>query len=103
MSGLNLMIVLWEQRDFCMLAERLIGLSAQRGGEPTLPHRPSSLQALEEELGCGALWRGPAGTMRNGKRLVAHPSRDVSPSCGGQAWQKEMAKDGVTGAHGEDL
>lgn len=33
--------------------------------------------------------------MRDGKRLVAHQSRDVSPSCRGQAGQKEMAKDGV--------
>lgn len=99
------MIELWEQQDLCMLAERLIGLSARRGGEPTLPfpHPPSSLQALEEELGCGALWRRPAGTMLNGKRLVAHPSRDVLPSCGGQARQKEMAKDGVRTARGEDL
>lgn len=99
------MIELWDQRDLCMLAERLIGLSARRGWEtnPPLPHLPSSPQALGEELGRRALWRRSAGTMRDGKRLVAHPSRDVSLSSRGQARQKEMAKDGVKTAHGEDL
>lgn len=37
MNGWNLMIELWGQRDLCMLAERLIGQSARRGGEQTLP------------------------------------------------------------------
>lgn len=88
-----------------MLAGRLIGLSASEGwgvGHP-LPRPPSSLQALEKELGSGSTLEEALQEqceMGSGPRLIhLGTCRRVAEV---RTAKKEMAKDGFVTARGED-